>query len=420
MTSSTAPSLAPELFFFGICPRGLEPALVIELTALGAREVKAAAGGVAFKGDQRIGYAANLHSRIASRVLRQVNQGRYRNDDDIYKIAHRTPWEQWLSHELTLRVDLNATRSPLRSLNFATLRVKDGICDRLREQLGERPSINTESPDTRVFAYLDDRLATLYVDWSGPSLFKRGWRGEVDSKGAAPLKENLAAGLLQLSGWSPSADLIDPFCGSGTIVIEAAQIAAGMAPGLQRSFGFERLKDFESGVWNELRRAAAAHSESVQRSNRVRIVGSDIDAQAIEQARVNLVRAGLPGNAVRFEVKSAQQQRPASGQTGMIVTNPPYGERIEFQNDSRKTGRLIPAQKRAGVGTLGGHWKEAFVGWRINVLSNDRDLPLQLALKERRKTPVFNGNLECRLFSFEVFEPKARAAPDPSPANTND
>ncbi len=411
MTSSTAPSPKPELSFFGICPRGLEAALVVELEALGASSVKAAAGGVAFRGHQGIGYAANLHSRIASRVLRQVNHGRYRNDDDIYKIAMRTPWEQWLSHELTLRVDLNATRSPLRSLNFATLRVKDGICDRLREQSGERPSINTETPDTRVFAYLDDRFVTLYVDWSGPSLFKRGWRGEVDSKGAAPLKENLAAGLLQLAGWSPSADLIDPFCGSGTIVIEAAQMAAGIAPGMQRSFGFERLRDFDQAVWQELRLAAARHAESVRASNTaIRILGSDIDAQAIEQAHVNLQRAGLPSQAVRFEVKSAQQQRPANQQLGMIVTNPPYGERIEFQNDSRKTGRLIAARPRAGVGSLGGHWKEAFVGWRINVLSNDRDLPLQLGLKERRKTPVFNGNLECRLFSFEVFEPKVSPA----------
>lgn len=404
LTSSTARS--PDFSFFAICPRGLEPALLAELQALGATEVKAAAGGVAFKGDRKIGYAANLHSRIASRILQQVNQGRYRNDDDIYKIAVRTPWEQWLSSELTLRVDLNATRSPLRSLNFATLRVKDGICDRLREQSGSRPSINTESPDTRVFAYLDDRFATLYLDLSGPSLFKRGWRGEIDSKGAAPLKENLAAGLLQLSGWTTATDLIDPFCGSGTIVIEAAQMVAGIPPGMQRSFGFERLKDFDETIWRDLRDSASQQMIARTKEKPIRILGSDIDAEAIAQASVNMQRAGLPSHAIRFETKSAQQQQPAAGQVGMIITNPPYGERIEFRNNSPKTGRLMPAKSSASVGSLGGHWKKSFVGWRINVLSNDRDLPNQLALKERRKTPVFNGNLECRLFSFEVFEPR--------------
>lgn len=178
------------LKYFAICPRGLEAALAAELTALGAEALAPTAGGVGFAGDVALGYAANLHSRIASRVLRQVNEGRYRDDDDLYRIAVRTGWEQHFDAQGTLRVDLNATRSPLRSLNFATLRIKDGIVDRLREQLGARPSIDTERPDFRVFAHLNERFATLYIDLSGEPLFKRGWRADADAKGAAPLKEN--------------------------------------------------------------------------------------------------------------------------------------------------------------------------------------------------------------------------------------
>lgn len=394
------------LTFFAICPRGLEALLALELETAGATALEPVAGGVAFSGDAAVGYRANLHSRIASRILRQVNHGRYRDDDDIYKIAARTPWEQWLTHELTLRVDVNATRSPLRSLNFATLRVKDGIVDRLREQSGERPSIDTAAPDARVFAYLDERNVTLYLDWSGESLFKRGWRSESNSKGLAPLKENLAAGLLQLASWTPATDLIDPFCGSGTIVIEAAQIAAGIAPGLQRSFGFERLNDFDAPLWHQLRTAAEPKAIGSPK-----ILGSDIDAEAIDQARTNLQRAGLSSNAVRFEVKAAQHQRPAAKQSGMIVTNPPFGERMALQAADARGQRAGGPGDETGFAALGAHWKQHFVGWRVNVLSSDRGLPVQLGLKERRKTPVFNGALDCRLFSFDLFERAERAAP---------
>lgn len=437
------------LSFFAVCPRGLEPALAEELAALGAADIDPAAGGVAFRGATRVGYAANLHSRIASRVLRLVIEGRYRNDDDIYKIAARAPWEQFLSPELTLRVDLTATRSPLRSLNFATLRVKDGIVDRLRQQFGDRPSIDTVSPDARVFAYLDERLARLYLDWSGESLFKRGWRGEVDAKGEAPIKENLAAGLLALSGWRPGMLLLDPFCGSGTIVIEAAQMAAGVAAGSQRSFGFERLRDHDRGVWRQLREAAQNQAAQATVTPGL-IFGSDIDRAAVAQARQNARLAGLRDDAIRFESSAAQRRLAPSAPDGsslasLIVSNPPYGERIDLQMEVAGDGGRQRAGERQGVGSrpgiggragsdhrsgdrlgslkpgraathrraddttalfgaLGSHWKQNYLGWQINLLSSDRQLPNQLGLKERRKTPLFNGALECRLFSFQMFE----------------
>ncbi len=212
--------------FFAICPRGLEPLLVAELRAVGAQQIAPEGGGVSFAGTMATAYAANLHSRIASRVLWQFGGGEYRDERDVYERARALAWETRIDARQTLRVDASASRAPLRSLDFAVLRIKDAIVDRLREATGARPSIDRARPDVRVFAYLDERRLTLYLDLSGEPLFKRGWRAE---KGEAPLKENLAAGLLMLSGWTPAVPLLDPFCGSGTIAIEAALIAIRQA-----------------------------------------------------------------------------------------------------------------------------------------------------------------------------------------------
>ncbi|HTN48525.1 MAG TPA: THUMP domain-containing protein, partial [Burkholderiaceae bacterium] len=214
--------------YFAICPRGLEPALVAELQALGAAEARAESGGVAFAGSPEVGYAANLHSRLASRILRQVARRGYANEQHLYDATQEVRWHDLMTSQQTLRVDVTAARASLRSLEFAMLRIKDGIVDRMRTLAGDRPSIDRNNPGVRVFAYLDERTVTLYVDLSGEPLFKRGWRAD---KGEAPLKENLAAGLLALSGWTPEVPLLDPFCGSGTIVIEAATIATRRAPG---------------------------------------------------------------------------------------------------------------------------------------------------------------------------------------------
>src|SRR4029450_11528980 len=197
---------------FAICPRGLEAALADELQALGARDVRPESGGAAFSGAREIGYAANLHSRLASRILLQVARRGYTTEQHLYDATQEVRWQDLMSPQQTLRVDVTASRSPLASLEFAMLRLKDGIVDRLRALKGERPSIDRQKPDVRVFAYLDGRTVTLYVDLSGEALFKRGWRAD---KGEAPLKENVAAGLLALSGWTPEVPLFDPFCGSG-------------------------------------------------------------------------------------------------------------------------------------------------------------------------------------------------------------
>ncbi|PCH54519.1 MAG: RNA methyltransferase, partial [Burkholderiaceae bacterium] len=238
--------------FFVPCPRGLEPALAEELREIARYPAVVAAapfevhrevpGGVTFSGEMAAAYAVNLHSRIASRVLLRVAQRGYRHEDDIYSLVRQQRWEQWFSPDETLRVDVTAHKSPLRSLNFTALRVKDGVCDAMRERLGARPSVDTVSPDVRIYAHLTETDCTVYLDTTGEPLFKRGWRME---KGEAPLKENLAAGILRLAGWTAGQTdrpFFDPMCGSGTFLVEAAQVALGLAPGAARTFAFEWLK----------------------------------------------------------------------------------------------------------------------------------------------------------------------------------
>ncbi len=404
---------------FAACPRGLETALVEELRALGGADCRALGGGVRFRGDRTVAYAANLWSRLASRVMRAIAQRRYRNDDDLYRLANGVEWERLFDARRTLRVDVSAQRSPLRSLNFATLRIKDGIVDRLRTVSGERPSIDTRSPDVRVFAHLDARDATLYLDLSGEPLFKRGWRSGTDDKGSAPLKENLAAGLLALARWTPAMPLCDPFCGSGTIAIEAAQRAFDVAPGSARSFGFERLLDHEAALWSRLRDDAALRARSaVERiagdADLVRIAGSDVDRDSIARARRNLVRAGIPEGAVQWRVLDAGRARAPFGDPGVVVTNPPYGERLQAQASTPPDGA---SRHEAAMRAFGVALKKDFAGWRVWVLSSDPELPRQLGMQEKRRTPLFNGAIECRLFGFEVFGPReGRPTPGtPSP-----
>jgi putative N6-adenine-specific DNA methylase len=387
--------------FFAICPRGLEPLLADELRALGAQQLAPEGGGVSFAGTLKTAYAANLHSRIASRVLWQLAAGEYRDERDLYEQALAIAWERHFDAQQTLRVDVSGTRSPLRSLEFATLKIKDAVVDRLRDETGARPSIDRARPDVRVFAYLDEQRLTLYLDLSGEPLFKRGWRAE---KGEAPLKENLAAGVLMLAGWTPDVPLLDPFCGSGTIAIEAALMAARRAPGLARRFGFERLAGFDAAAWRELKATAAA---SIDDTAPARIAGSDISTRVVETARGNARLAGLQAwlddGRLSFAAVDARQAQPTAA-AGMIVTNPPYGEQ------SAPKSATVPALMR----NFGDRMKESFPGWTAWLLSSDRDLPGQMRLQETRKTVLYNGALECRLFRFEMvagqYRPRLRPA----------
>src|SRR6266571_2877844 len=235
--------------FFAPCPRGLEGVLCTELEQLGAQTVVATPGGAGFAGPFALCYRINLESRIASRVLWRVIHGSYRDEQDLYRAAHELPWRNWFAARRTIKVKVSAQHCPLKSLDFATLRIKDAVCDKFVAVGRTRPSIDTHRPDIRIDAFLDAEHVSLYIDTSGEPLFKRGLR---KSSADAPLRENLAAGILRLSGWTPGQVLLDPMCGSGTILLEAAQVSRNIAPGSGRQFAFEKLLNFDAKMWDAL------------------------------------------------------------------------------------------------------------------------------------------------------------------------
>lgn len=379
---------------FTPCPHGLEEALALELQALGFDDAIASRAGCRLTTDWSGVQRLNLYSRLATRVMVQVSQASVQHEDDILELARSTEWERWFGAEQTLRVDTSAIRSPMKSLQYCNLRAKDGICDRLRMREGSRPDIDTVRPDARVHLFLSEDTATLYLDTSGESLFKRGWRLD---KGEAPIRENLAAGLLALADWDPGEPLFDPFCGSGTILIEAAWIALGVPPGIWRPFGFERLRNHDARLWRDVKDDARSR---IATGLDAPLVGVDINPAAIDAARQNVQRARLAPDTIRFETGDARNYLPPAP-TGWIVTNPPYGERLADNEPD-----------------LWADWaqnlKRHFSGWQVHVISSDLDLPQQLRLKPRRRRPLHNGPLECRLFSFEMVESSYRRNAPPT------
>ena len=382
--------------YFCPCPRGMEAALAEELgeIALTSTTMKVhnqVPGGVHCSGDILDSYRINLHSRIASRVLMRMAHQSYKNENDIYDLALAQPWEDWFGVDHTIRVDVTAVKSPLRSLEFTTLKIKDAICDRFRDQFDKRPSVNTREPDMRIVGFLDARNFTLYLDTSGEALFKRGWREET---GDAPLRENLAAGMLRVAGWKPGTVLFDPMCGSGTILIEAAQMVQGIPPGASRRFAFEKFNTFVAAPWQDMKNAIKPNVLPAEPT----IFGSDISGDMIEMTRHNLKIAGI-----RFEVPlkqiEAQEVKPPTEQPGILLTNPPYGERIGVRGDSTVPADEMSVSFYAALGT---RLKQRFAGWTVFLFTADLSLPKLLRLKEARKTPFFNGALECRLFRFDM------------------
>lgn len=370
--------------FFAPCPRGLEAQLADELLGLGAGEVAQVPGGVGFSGDWVLCYRVNLESRLATRVLWRVGRGRYRNESELYRIAYAPTWGRWFTPDDTIRVVVTARQSPLRSLEFATLKIKDAVCDHFRSVLGQRPSVDTANPAIRIHAFLSRDEAVLYLDTSGEPLYKRGFkRAAVE----APLKENLAAGILRLSGWRPGEALVDPMCGSGTFLIEAAHMALDVAPGLGRRFGFERFRHFDAGSWAVLRKQAEARRQPVRT---LPIFGSDLVGEQVRRARVNLDAAGV-GDCVSL-ARADFLDLEAPAEQGVLVTNPPYGVRI---GEEEALAAWYPK--------LGDALKQHWAGWRCYFLTADPALPKGVRLKASKRTPLFNGALECRLLEYRMI-----------------
>lgn len=369
---------------FVTCPRGLEAPLSQELEQLKCQDIRAVDGGVACKGGMEQVYRVNLHSRTASRVLLRLTKSGYRSEQDIYKAAKNIRWTDWFDLEQTFKVKVEGKRAQVKSLDFVGLKIKDAVCDVFRDACDARPSVGKIRPDIRIHAFIDERDIQIFIDTSGEALFKRGYRQDT---GEAPMRENLAAGLLLLAGYDGTQPFQDPFCGSGTIVIEAAWIATRRAPGLMRRFGFEKLKNFDAALWKKLQHEA----ETQIRPAPAPISGSDNDRYMIRAAVAN-AQAAEVDTFIRFEVKDAQDTRP-NGEGGILISNPPYGVRLA---EVQALQALYPQ--------LGAWLKQHYAGWLAGMFTSDRDMPKFMRLSPKRKIPLYNGNLDCRLFLMDMVK----------------
>lgn len=411
MTAKTPTSFQ----YFLPCAAGTEPFLDAEIARIAPRAQRTInSGGIAVRGSWDLCMQLNLHSRIAVRVLVQIAHASYLIEQDIYNLALKTKWEQWFGANQTFRIDATARKSPLHSLNFALLRIKDGIVDRFREQGGDRPNVDTKFPDVHIQAHLDERMVTFYIDTSGVPLFKRGWR---QIQGDAPLKETLAAAMIAASGWQYEKGevLLDPCCGSGTIAIEAAQIACNIPAGLNRHFAFEKLKQHQPTAWQQLKKKAMDQIHPPLAP----IFASDVSFRMVDFAKQNAQRAGV-AHAIEFHGGDALE-RPAPAPTGMMILNPPYGERISPRGSLGKNHKNITPISQTDATEdfyprLAAHWKQAFTGWTAWILTPDLKLSQLLRLKESRRTPLWNGPIECRLMRFDMVAGSARRMPKTSSA----
>ena len=421
-----------DLSLFLPCAAGVEDLLASEVHALtGAQgqDLLSHRGGVRVQASWRDALRLNLHSRLAQRVLVQLAHASYRSERDLYELASGVPWEHWFTPRQSFKIEVTARHSPLQSLNLAGLKIKDAVADRFRAKAGGvRPDVDRRHPDVRIHAHLTTDTATLYIDTSGEPLFKRGWR---EDKGDAPLKETLAAAMLAASGWSTDPEggcaagvpLYDPCCGSGTIVIEAAQIACGIAAGGQRRFAFEKMLPFQAHVWQDLKDQARA----AEHAPTAPVFGSDVAHRMVDFAQRNAERARV-AHAVQLRGGDALQRLPPCETPGVMLLNPPYGERIAVagvagarSGRDAEPGPRFGARERAQTedggdffAQLASHWKRHYAGWTAWLLTPDLKLPAKMRLKESRRVPMWNGPIECRLFRFDLVRGAVRPARGPA------
>ena len=379
--------------FFAPCPRGLEAILHGDLESMGATNVKTTEGGVHFFGDWELCYRANLESRVASRILWRVATSKYASEQDIYQAAFKMHWQNWFDVTHTIRVHVTAIRCPLKSLEYITLLIKDAVCDRFRAHCNERPSVDTLNPDIRIHTFIEDDNIMLYVDTSGDALFKRGVRSHTN---IAPIRENLAAGILRLAGWQPGTPLLDPMCGSGTFLLEAAQMSLNIQPGIARRFGFENLKNFDAPKWQAMREQAIAAQLPPRPLD---IYGSDLYGDALKTAWRNLHEAGLSDCVELKQANVLEISAPAPH--GVLVANLPYGERM---GELDELAELYPK--------LGDALKQKFGGWTAYLFTADKAILKLMRLSPSRRTPLFNGAIECRLLQYKIVSGSNRKEPN--------
>ncbi|MBK7050087.1 MAG: class I SAM-dependent RNA methyltransferase [Rhodoferax sp.] len=417
-----------QLQLFLPCAAGVEDYLapeVLRITGLPPGCITKQRGGVAVRTSFQQAMLLNLYSRLAQRVLVLLSYNEYRSEQDLYRAASSVAWERWFTPRQSIKVEVTAQHSPLTSLNFAALKIKDAVCDRFRDTSGGvRPDVNTQWPDVRIYAHLTTDHCSLYIDTSGEPLFKRGWR---EDKGDAPLKETLAAAMLAASGWAEGDEdllpLYDPCCGSGTVAIEAAQIACNIAAGSLRQFAFEKYLPFQAQVWSALKKEALDAVVKPEPGQIPLIYGSDVSHRMVDFAQRNAQRAGV-ADVIEFRGGDALQRMPPIDGGGVMVLNPPYGERIDVGGVA---GAARPGAETEQVGRFGArelahtedggeffsqlatHWKKNYAGWTAWVLTPDLKLPGKMRLKESRRVPMWNGPIECRLFRFDMVRGSARS-----------
>ena len=373
------------LRLFATCARGLEPILAGELRQLGAADVERGRGGVAFAGDMAVLYKANLWLRTAVRVLRPILNAHVESPDELYAAVQTIDWSEYMTPEHTLAVDCNVRDSRITHSQYAARRVKDAICDQFVAKVGKRPSVDTERPmvGLNLHVYRDDAVLSLDSSWD--SLHKRGYRPVLMK---APLNEALAAGLILSTGWTGETPLVDPMCGSGSLPIEAGWIALRRPPGLTRKhFGFMGWMDFDVGLWTAIRDDARA---GVLKALPAFIGGSDVRADAVEHARTNARAAGI-GHLLSFDRADLKDFRPPDGPSGVVICNPPYGERIGEERELRPLYRK-----------MGEVFAERCRGWAAFVFTSNDAPWREIRLKPAAVTPFWNGKIACRLLRYNV------------------
>jgi putative N6-adenine-specific DNA methylase len=369
---------------FATCARGIEPVLMREIGALGAAHVAPGRGGVAFAGDLKLVYRANLWLRTAIRILRPVLEAPVTTPEELYEVVGGIDWSEYMTPDHTLAVDCNVRDSHITHSHYAALKTKDAICDQFLDRHGCRPSVDVERPMVGLNLHIHRDRAILSLDSSGDSLHKRGYR-PIQTR--APLNEALAAAIILLTGWEGSTPFIDPLCGSGTLPIEAGWIALRRPPGLTRKhFGFMGWLDYDVWLWTEVRNVARLQ---VGRELTAPVAGLDQRRDVIELARGNARAAGI-GHLLRLEVKNLHDFQPLDRGPGTLVCNPPYGERIGAEKDLKGLYRAL--------GTV---LRERCPGWHAFVFSGNPNLAREIGVAPTSVTPLWNGKIPCRLLRFD-------------------
>jgi len=369
---------------FAAVPRGAEEIAATELRALGVHGVQVGRGGVAFVADRAGLYKANLWLRTASRVLVQLAVFPCATPAELYGGVHAIDWTVLITPAMTLAVDCSLRDSALTHSGFVALKTKDAIVDRIREACGSRPNVDTASPDVRINIHLHKNVCTVSLDSSGDPLDRRGYRLE---RNEAPLRETLAAAVVALTGWDGSMPLADPMCGSGTIPIEAALVAGHVAPGLQRSFGFQRWLDYDGMLWDQLLKEADSGICTLPVGL---ITGYDLDSRALKLASRNAAKAGFGGQLHFFH--AALEAFQPEGEAGVVIINPPYGKRLGDEEELKELYCQI-----------GDIMKKRCRGWTGYVLTGNLELAKYIGLKASRRFVLFNGAIECRLLRYELY-----------------